>query len=311
MLPEAWNVEHNNLHHYRLGESGDPDLVERNLELMRDVKLPMPLKYVAVAGLAAMWKWYYYAPNTYKQLKIAQMRKEGLTVSEEEAHAPFTLPLALLWPPEGKKFNTGPIDFMRKVMGPYLFLRFFALPAPLALINPAFYWAAVANLALADVLSNIHSFIIIATNHCGDDMYKFASSCVPRSGTFYMRAVTSSSNFRTANGVDKDGNARKVHGFRADVNDFFHGWLNYQIEHHAWPQLSMLSYQKAAPQLRAICDKYGVPYVQQNVFGRLKKTADIMVGATSMRPFPEDWEYEPERFTWADQRDLVATKLMD
>ena len=54
-----------------------------------------------------------------------------------------------------------------------------------------------------------------------------------------------------------------------------------------------------------------MPYVQQNVFGRLKKTADIMVGATSMRPFPEDWEYEPERFTWADQRDLVATKLMD
>jgi hypothetical protein len=27
MLPEAWNVEHNNLHHYRLGELEDPDLV--------------------------------------------------------------------------------------------------------------------------------------------------------------------------------------------------------------------------------------------------------------------------------------------
>merc|ERR1719258_214540 len=64
-----------------------------------------------------------------------------------------------------------------KVMGPYLALRFFALPLPLALINPAFYWTAVANLFLADTLSNIHSFIIIATNHCGDDMYKFENSC--------------------------------------------------------------------------------------------------------------------------------------
>merc|ERR1740130_1361108 len=27
MLPEAWNVEHNNLHHYRLSEADDPDLV--------------------------------------------------------------------------------------------------------------------------------------------------------------------------------------------------------------------------------------------------------------------------------------------
>jgi len=297
MLPEAWNVEHNNLHHYRLGESGDPDLVERNLELLRDLKLPLWLKYVGVGGLAAMWKWYYYAPNTYKQLKIQQMRKEGVVVSDEEAHAPFTLPVALLDVQEAKKFNTGPIDFMRRVMGPYLLLRFFTLPLPVALISPAAYWIAVTNLLIADVVSNIHSFIIIATNHCGVDMYKFENSCVPRSGTFYMRAITSSSNFRTANGV---GNP--VHGFWADVNDFLHGWLNYQIEHHAWPQLSMLSYQKSAPQMRAICEKHGVPYIQESVFNRLKKTADIMVGATSMRPFPAAWEYEPDRFKWADQR---------
>ena len=37
---------------------------------------------------------YYYAPNTYKQLKIAQLRKDGHTVSEEDAHAPFTLPVS-------------------------------------------------------------------------------------------------------------------------------------------------------------------------------------------------------------------------
>merc|ERR1719409_1461617 len=149
------------------------------------------------------------------------------------------------------------MDFVRKCMGPYLFMRFFLLPAPLLVFGRAFYATAVTNLFLADVLSNIHSFIIIATNHCGDDMYKFENSCTPRSGTFYMRAVTSSGNFRTSNGVDKDGTARPVHGFTADVNDFFHGWLNYQVEHHCYPQLSMLSYQKAAPQLRAICERHG------------------------------------------------------
>jgi len=73
----------------------------------------------------------------------------------------------------------------------------------------------------------------------------------------------------------------------------------------------MLSYQKAAPQLRAICEKHGVPYVQQNVFRRLKKTADIMVGATSMRPFDESWEYGPDKFTWADQKTLEAQVLKD
>merc|ERR1719453_279615 len=108
-------------------------------------------------------------------------------------------------------------------MGPMLFLRFFALPGPLLLFSRPLYLTAVANLALADLLSNIHSFIIIATNHCGDDMYKFEGSCTPRSGTFYMRAVTSSANFRTANGIDANGKARNVHGHLADLNDFLHG----------------------------------------------------------------------------------------
>merc|ERR1719195_2052812 len=60
MLPEAWNVEHNQLHHYRLGEDSDPDLVERNIEswggLNKDLMTFLSL---------FVWKWYYYAPNTY------------------------------------------------------------------------------------------------------------------------------------------------------------------------------------------------------------------------------------------------------
>jgi len=75
-----------------------------------------------------------------------------------------------------------------------------------------------------------------------------------------------------------------------DFVDFLHGWLNYQIEHHMWPNLSMLSYQKSAPLVQEICDRYGVPYVKQNVFLRLKKTVDIMVGNTNMRWFPETHE---------------------
>ena len=62
-----------------------------------------------------------------------------------------------------------------------------------------------------------------------------------------------------------------------DALDFAHGWLNYQIEHHVWPDLSMLQYQRGAAQLRAICERYGVPYVQESVWTRLRKTVDIMV----------------------------------
>ena len=71
-------------------------------------------------------------------------------------------------------------------------------------------------------------------------------------------------------------------------------WLFWQVEHHLWPDLSMLSYQKAAPMVKLICKKHNVPYLQQNVFWRLKKTVDIMIGNTSMRKFPSKWENEPD-----------------
>lgn len=52
----------------------------------------------------------------------------------------------------------------------------------------------------------------------------------------------------------------------------------------------MLSYQKSAPMVQEICRRHGVPYIKENVFWRLKKTVDIMVGNTSMRWFPEPYE---------------------
>jgi hypothetical protein len=80
-------------------------------------------------------------------------------------------------------------DFVAKVAGPYLLIHFFLMPLPALLISTAAYWNCVATLALADVATNIHSFIIIATNHAGSDLYKFEQGCKPNSGTFYMRQV--------------------------------------------------------------------------------------------------------------------------
>lgn len=300
MLPEAWNVEHNNLHHYRLGEEDDPDLVERNLHFVRTLRVPMFLKYGAVAFLMCTWKWFYYAPNTYKELMIAERRRNGDIITEEMGpKEAFTLKY-FLEPKSMRKtekwYNFR--DFFKRVMGPYLFGHFFLLPLPVLAIGWGlggqaqglrWFGNAVANLLLADVATNIHSFIAIATNHAGEDLYMFDRSCAPNSATFYLRQVISSANFRTG----------------GDVNDFMHGWLNYQVEHHLWPSLSALSYQKAQPQVADICAKYGVPYVQENVFVRLKKTVDIMVGKTSMRVYPSAYENDADAMTWTDQKEVA------
>merc|ERR1711871_1160772 len=280
-LPEAWNVEHNNMHHYSLGEANDPDLVENNFRPMRKSKENIVVKYTRIAVMVTTWKWFYYAPNTYKELKLANMRRTGTPIPDSmakvnPAHAVTVVHLLPGQRPSWFSFS----EFFQLVVGPYLLIHFILLPAPLLLIPEAYgggttrFGYAVINLVLAEIVTNVHSFIIIVTNHCGRDLYRFEQGVKPKTGTFFMRQVVSSTNFPTG----------------GDFNDFLHGWLNYQIEHHLWPQLSMLSYQRSQPLMKALCDKPGIPYVQENVFQRMVKTVRVMTGQDSMRPFPAHLE---------------------
>jgi fatty acid desaturase len=276
MMPEAWNVEHNNRHHYNLSEIDDPDLVENNLSDLRESNMPLWLKYVYVFASASVWKWFYYSPNTYKELKLAQWRREGKAIPEGVIPSD-ALTIKALFGKANPFYSV--FEFFFIVIGPYLLLHFFVFPLPLLFLEKyierdGMYLSAIKNLFLAEWLTNIHGFVAVVTNHAGDDMYRFREGCRPFSGSFYVRQVLAS--------VDFD--------YGSDIVDFLHGWLNYQIEHHLWPNLSMLSYQKAAPLVREICDKHGIPYVKENVFWRVKKLVDIMVGTSSMRWFPESYE---------------------
>jgi hypothetical protein len=282
MVPEAWNVEHNNRHHYNLSEVHDPDLVEANLTSMRDMPVPVFFKYVAVLFFMATWKWFYYAPNTYKELKLAAWRKAGKPipagVKPEES---MTVKNILA----GQNPFYSMSEFIVTVLGPYFVIRFLLLPLSMYVVGHwlhnytgldgvTMYRNALINLVLAEIMTNMHGFLIVVTNHAGSDMYRFRAPCRPFSGSFYLRQVIASVNFDAGD----------------DYTDFLHGWLNYQIEHHLWPNLSMLSYQRSQPTAKAICAKYGVPYIQENVWIRLYKTCEIMVGRADMRWFPEEYE---------------------
>ena len=277
MMPEAWNVEHNNRHHYCLSEIEDPDLVENNLVDMRNANVPIFVKWLVLPALVSTWKWFYYAPNTYKELKLAKWRKEGKKIPEGVVPSDAVTVRMLLM--GGTPFYSF-WEFFSVVIGPYLLIHFFLFPLPLLAIGEYMgtghdmYISAVKNLFLAELLTNVHGFVAIVTNHAGDDMYRFRDGCRPYSGSFYLRQVLASVDFWTG----------------SDINDFMHGYLNYQIEHHMWPSLSMLSYKRSQPLVKELCKKHGVPYVQENVFKRTKKTIDIMTGASSMRWFPEEYE---------------------
>lgn len=169
------------------------------------------------------------------------------------------------------------IDYIA-CMAPYAIFMFGVIPGvAYVLLGKERALTALYASIFAELLTNVHSFIIIACNHAGDDVYRFDTPVQAKSSEFLLRAVIGSVNFHTGSDFGTPG------GFLPDLVDFFQGWLNYQIEHHMFPDMSMLQYQKAAPKVRAICKKYGVPYVQGPCWVRAAKLAKIMVGDETMR----------------------------
>ena len=246
IVPEAWIYEHNVLHHSHTGEERDPDLVERNTAAMR-ARIPSKAgRYAIVAGLAATWRATYYAPATMRQWLA---RRDGADKPADPAARQAL--------------------FRRRMLTdsylPYALANFVLLPVAFLPLGPWAASSALINSVFADILTNLHTFLVVGPNHTGDDLYRFASRPGSR-GEYFARQVIGSANY-TCGG---------------DLRDFAHLWLNYQIEHHLFPDMPMRKYQQMQPRVQALCEKHGIPYTQESVFRRFRKLVDVIVGDAQM-----------------------------
>jgi fatty acid desaturase len=155
---------------------------------------------------------------------------------------------------------------IRRCFAPYALWSFVVLPLLFAPLGAWAVFSTWCNSLLADVLTNLHTFFVVGPNHTGDDVYRFDGRPGTR-GEFYVRQVIGSVNYRTG----------------GDFVDYAHLFLNYQIEHHLFPDVPMLVYRRVQPKVQALCARYGVPYVQEPVTRRFVKMARVFVGATRMR----------------------------
>jgi NADPH-dependent stearoyl-CoA 9-desaturase len=108
------------------------------------------------------------------------------------------------------------------------------------------YWkrTLVAN-ATANFVRNIWSNAIIFCGHFPDQAYVFTEEETKGEtlGGWYVRQLLGAVNI--------------------DGGPTFHlmsGNLSYQVEHHLYPDMPSSRYAQIAPRVRAICEKYGLPY---------------------------------------------------
>lgn len=96
------------------------------------------------------------------------------------------------------KGNTGMFYDFVSCFAPYFTFMFVIAPGVVyLLLGKERAETALYSIIFAELLTNVHSFIIITTNHAGEDVYRFDKPVQPKSNEFLLRAVIGSVNFHT------------------------------------------------------------------------------------------------------------------
>ncbi|QRY63270.1 acyl-CoA desaturase [Gordonia sp. PDNC005] len=125
-----------------------------------------------------------------------------------------------------------------------------------ALTGPFFLTTVVGN-AAANLIRNVWTYSIIFCGHFPSGAQTFkAEDCIDETkGQWYIRQMLGSAN---------------INGGR-----LFHimsGNLSHQIEHHLFPDVPANRYPEMSPEVKAICEKYGLPYNTGSLSAQLGST---------------------------------------
>ncbi len=120
-----------------------------------------------------------------------------------------------------------------------------AYPAITSLSPSATFKSTLKANAVANVIRNVWSNAVIFCGHFPDGAEKFTKTDMvgETRGQWYLRQMLGSANFNSGPALA-----------------FMSGNLSYQIEHHLFPDLPSNRYAEISIRVRALCEKYDLPY---------------------------------------------------
>ena len=143
------------------------------------------------------------------------------------------------------------------------------------------YRAAASANATANVVRNVWAYAIIFCGHFPDQTYTFTAEEVENEsrGGWYVRQLVGAANI--------------------EGGPLFHvasGNLGYQVEHHLFPDMPSTRYAEIAPQVKRVCERYGLPY-NSGPFGRqlgMVQRTILRLAFPGGRTRPKPGPYRPE-----------------
>jgi fatty acid desaturase len=113
-----------------------------------------------------------------------------------------------------------------------------------------------ANVA-ANVIRNLWAYVVIFCGHFPDGAEKFTAAALEEESKpdWYLRQMLGSANFDAG-----------------PLLAFASGNLCYQIEHHLFPDLPSNRYAQIATRVRALCEKFDLPYTTGSLVSQYLQT---------------------------------------
>jgi hypothetical protein len=134
--------------------------------------MPKIFKLIWTFLAMSQWKWLYYAPSTIKQM---------YSPKKQESLDPFFDRLA----PFDSVFNpftpAGRSLWLKSYI-PYVLVNFLFIPSMFLLISQTAAINVFLTLLLAEIFTNLHSYLVLVPNHAGSDVYRFEGGGTQRQG---------------------------------------------------------------------------------------------------------------------------------
>lgn len=230
---DRWMHSHNVVHHTWT------NVLEKDLDVGYGIMRVTPMQ---------KWRWRY-VPQPIYFILLMLFFEEGVAMHEQ----------ALIDVMDGKKTpaEVAPLfkrigrKIWRQVLKDYVMWPGAAalVAIPISFYVPASPWLAFGLVAganaIANIIRNIWAFVIIFCGHFPAGVHNFTPAQVEGEtrARWYVRQLLGSANI-------KGGKLFHV----------MSGNLSHQIEHHLFPDMCSNRYPEVAPRVRAIADRYGLPY---------------------------------------------------
>lgn len=228
---EGWRREHNALHHVHTNVyEMDPDLNHGILRTNAQTPWNRRHLFQVPLYLLAAYPTMLYQFNS-QNLGFGQKFRERSFPRGNEGYACVEHPGAS----EADLIKRHRLSILRVIFKEYLVFPL------LALFSGFSFWKVFAGNLLADVINNYWISLTIQATHFTEPLQP--ADAVKHKGRWYVSQLDSSVNFK---------GSRRM--------SILWGHLNYQTEHHLFPDIPSHRYPDMAKEVKAVCAKHGIAY---------------------------------------------------